>query len=181
MFCFLKLKLHYIFHFQSTVVKVDLAFRYWHTVIGIRQVELHLSRCAFPSFYQKISMDKELFFRKICQICKTPAPPNGKVSIFKAISYRSFKLKNMFQHYFHYGAICCSKCKAFFRRCTRNADKYGPIANVFPCLSGTNNCELNYLGRVNCDLREFKCKKCRLRKCLDAGMYCTVGYYMLKK
>ena len=139
-------------------------------MIGIRQVELHLSRCAFPSFHQKISMDKELFFRKICQICKTPAPPNGKVSIFKAIAYRSFKLKNMFQHYFHYGAICCSKCKAFFRRCSRNADKYGPIANVFPCLSGTNNCELNYLGTVNCDLREFKCKKCRLRKCLDAGM-----------
>ena len=118
----------------------------------------------------KSDFNQELFLRKICQICKTPAPPNGKVSIFKSIACRSFKLKNMFQHYFHYGAICCSKCKAFFRRCTRNADKYGPIANVFPCLSGTNNCELNYLSTVNCNLKEFKCKKCRLRKCLDAGM-----------
>ena len=119
--------------------------------------------------------NQELFFRKICQICKTPAPTNGKVSITSFDSLHVIlKLKNMFQHYFHYGAICCSKCKAFFRRCTRNADKYGPIANVFPCLSGTNNCELNYLSTVSCDLKEFKCKKCRLRKCLDAGMYYAV-------
>ena len=59
-------------------------------MIGIRQVELHLSRCAFPSFHQKISMDKELFFRKICQICKTPAPPNGKVSTYFHTKHSKF-------------------------------------------------------------------------------------------
>ena len=72
-------------------------------MIGIRQVELHLSRCAFPSFHQKISMDKELFFRKICQICKTPAPPNGKVSTYFNTKYskltkHAHKLMDAYPH-----------------------------------------------------------------------------------
>ena len=86
---------------------------------------------------------EEEILRQKCQICGTPAPRGGK-------------------HYFHYGAICCSKCKAFFRRCKRCGDRLGVDFPDFACLSGTYNCIIDHRNAE-------KCKKCRLVKCLQAG------------
>ena len=65
-------------------------------------------------------------------------------------------------HNYHYGARCCSKCSAFFRRCKRCGDKLGLEFPRYECISGTNNCTIYYQNYQ-------KCMKCRLWKCLDAG------------
>ena len=96
-----------------------------------------------PSVMAYGGQDFDEHLRLQCQICLTPAPRGSK-------------------HYYHYGAICCSKCKAFFRRCKRCGDRLGVEFPNFPCVSGTNRCIINYLNAE-------KCKKCRLVKCLEAG------------
>ncbi|CAG2169039.1 unnamed protein product [Oppiella nova] len=55
----------------------------------------------------------------------------------------------------NFDALSCESCKAFFRR---NAIKYKQIR----CHFG-DNCVINILTRKSC-------RKCRLEKCLDAGM-----------
>ncbi|CAG2166177.1 unnamed protein product [Oppiella nova] len=55
----------------------------------------------------------------------------------------------------NFDALSCESCKAFFRR---NAIKYKQIR----CHFG-DNCVINVLTRKSC-------RKCRLEKCLDAGM-----------
>ena len=103
---------------------------------------------AHGSLYHQSSTDHsqnsdDIILRHECQICGTPSPNGGK-------------------HYFHYGAICCSKCKAFFRRCKRCGYRLGVDFPDFLCLSGTNNCIIDHRNAE-------KCKKCRLVKCLQAG------------
>ena len=55
---------------------------------------------------------------------------------------------------FHFGAITCESCKAFFRR---RAQKVAE-----PC-AYTNNCKMDPINRKYC-------VDCRLKKCLEIGM-----------
>ncbi|KAL3084114.1 hypothetical protein niasHT_033218 [Heterodera trifolii] len=55
----------------------------------------------------------------------------------------------------HYGSVCCSGCKGFFRRSVRNQ-------KVYRC-PNAGQCDINRLYR-NC------CRECRFRKCLRIGM-----------
>ena len=72
---------------------------------------------------------------KNCQICLTPADDDTK-------------------YYFHYGAICCLGCKAFFRRVYRDE-----IQTTFVCKR-----------QEKCNLKIARCKHCRLKKCLQVGL-----------
>uniref|UniRef100_A0A914EAR0 Uncharacterized protein n=1 Tax=Acrobeloides nanus TaxID=290746 RepID=A0A914EAR0_9BILA len=56
---------------------------------------------------------------------------------------------------YHYGGICCSGCKGFFRRSVR-------FERAYTC-SYENKCEV-----LN-ELRN-KCRACRFRRCLDVGL-----------
>ena len=67
-------------------------------------------------------------------------------------------------HYYHYGAICCSKCKAFFRRCKRCGDKIGLEFPIYDCISGSDNCTIDFQNY-------HKCMKCRLMRCREAGEF----------
>ena len=73
---------------------------------------------------------------KVCQICFTEAKGREK-------------------WYYHYGAVCCFRCKAFFRRYSRGEIK------AKPC-KGQGQCVINK-GRKNC-------KDCRYKKSLACGM-----------
>ena len=73
---------------------------------------------------------------KVCQICFTPAIGEGK-------------------WYFHYGTVCCFRCKAFFRRYSRGEIKAKPCKHDGQCIINK--------GRKNC-------KDCRYKKCLAYGM-----------
>ena len=77
-------------------------------------------------------MDPEL----VCQICSTEATGNTKF-------------------YHHYGAICCYRCKAFFRRCSRGETVFGACKNN---------------GKCDLDKGRKTCKQCRYQKCLNVGM-----------
>ena len=57
----------------------------------------------------------------------------------------------------HYGATTCFSCRAFFRRSIQNG-----AAKQYVCRKG-NNCQIMVKTRKNC-------QKCRIDKCLDAGM-----------
>ena len=65
----------------------------------------------------------------------------------------------------HYGAICCLKCRSFFRRVIQSNGTTN-LEKVFYCV----NSKLNR----KCDMREFgtrhKCSKCRLERCLVIGL-----------
>jgi hypothetical protein len=56
---------------------------------------------------------------------------------------------------FHYGVQTCEGCKVFYKRTTLKNEK-------FDCFFG-NACELKRENRK-------KCKACRYRACLEAGM-----------
>uniref|UniRef100_A0A914IAC5 Uncharacterized protein n=1 Tax=Globodera rostochiensis TaxID=31243 RepID=A0A914IAC5_GLORO len=57
----------------------------------------------------------------------------------------------------HYGSVCCSGCKGFFRRSVR-------FQKVYRCLNlYVGQCAISKLYR-NC------CRACRLRKCLSIGL-----------
>ncbi|EGT31055.1 hypothetical protein CAEBREN_00299, partial [Caenorhabditis brenneri] len=60
-------------------------------------------------------------------------------------------------HGFHFGAMVCRACAAFFRRCAGGA-KY-----VSKCREGSGTCKIETNGRLGC-------KKCRLEKCQEIGM-----------
>ena len=57
----------------------------------------------------------------------------------------------------HYGATTCFSCRAFFRRSIQNG-----IAKQYICRKGMS-CIITEKTRKNC-------QKCRIQKCLDAGM-----------
>ena len=57
----------------------------------------------------------------------------------------------------HYGATTCFSCRAFFRRSIQNG-----AAKQYNCRIA-NNCQIMVKTRI-------KCQKCRLDKCMDAGM-----------
>lgn len=57
----------------------------------------------------------------------------------------------------HYGATTCFSCRAFFRRSIQNG-----AAKQYVCRKG-NKCDIMVKTRKNC-------QKCRVDKCLDAGM-----------
>ena len=65
----------------------------------------------------------------------------------------------------HYGAICCLKCRSFFRRVVQS-NGTANLEKVFYCV----NSKLNR----RCDMREFgtrhKCSYCRLQRCLNIGL-----------
>ena len=67
--------------------------------------------------------------------------------------------------HFHYGATCCLKCRAFFRRVIQTNGTTN-LENVFSCTSCTqhNNCDMQKFGVTH------KCPKCRLMRCLEIGM-----------
>lgn len=62
----------------------------------------------------------------------------------------------------HYGVVTCEGCKGFFKRCVKNQFKFEPKCN------GSNGC--NVVGTK----QRIKCKSCRLKACLEAGM-CKEG------
>jgi len=53
-----------------------------------------------------------------------------------------------------YRGICCYSCRTFFKRSG---------GSVFLCSKGENNCIINKATRT-------RCKKCRYKRCLDAGL-----------
>ena len=65
----------------------------------------------------------------------------------------------------HYGATCCLKCRAFFRRVIQTNGTTN-LENVFSCTSITqhNNCDMQKFGITH------KCPRCRLMRCLEIGM-----------
>ena len=58
------------------------------------------------------------------------------------------------KYYKHYGGVCCLGCKAFFRRVFREE-----IQTDFKCKKNET-----------CDLRIVRCKRCRILRCLRAGL-----------
>ena len=76
---------------------------------------------------------------RVCQVCFMPTKA-GK------------------NNQFHYGAICCISCKAFFRRCHREDSQL----EKFKCKDG-EKCNFKVIKRI-------QCKRCRYLRCLAVGM-----------
>jgi hypothetical protein len=56
----------------------------------------------------------------------------------------------------HYGVSTCEGCKGFYKRGTLSSIKY-------KCSNKSNNCTIDVHNRN-------KCKYCRYKKCIEAGM-----------
>ncbi len=110
------------------------------TISGVQKLSLNLK---VSSVERQRAMDERSNLScdpiRICQICYFHADKGQK-------------------HYFHYGAICCFSCKAFFRRIHREN-----LLHTLTCVNGDEKCDLRFSERTNC-------KKCRYLSCLKAGL-----------
>ena len=88
----------------------------------------------------------ELDPSKVCQVCYEEAP-EGK----------SFQ--------YHYGALCCLSCRAFFRRIVQLNGTEG-IEDRYDCVSKVPG--------QKCNMKDFgythRCFKCRMERCLEVGI-----------
>ena len=85
-----------------------------------------------------------------CQICFQNAPPN----------------KPFHQHY---GAVCCVKCRSFFRRLVQINGAEADFQNVYMCISQDLNdpnsrCDMRLFGKTH------RCLSCRMERCLVVGL-----------
>ena len=82
-----------------------------------------------------------------CQICSEKAPPNKPF-------------------HRHYGAICCVKCRSFFRRIVQINGVEADLRNVYQCISRQPNlrCDMQLFGTTH------RCLHCRMEKCLEVGL-----------
>ena len=82
-----------------------------------------------------------------CQICFEKAPPNKPF-------------------HRHYGAICCVKCRSFFRRIVQINGVEADLRNVYQCISRQPNlrCDMQLFGTTH------RCLHCRMEKCLEVGL-----------
>ena len=82
-----------------------------------------------------------------CQICFQNAPPNKPF------------------HY-HYGGICCVKCRSFFRRLVQINGAEADFRNIYMCISQDPNsrCDMRLFGKTH------RCLSCRMERCLVVGL-----------
>ena len=68
--------------------------------------------------------------------------------------------------HFHYGAICCFSCRAFFRRYSCRWDSLRCVRDK----KGINGPQTDLEDCIVNETTRNDCMRCRLKKCFDGGM-----------